>query len=129
VKVELTITVQQRGQQTARKTVTVVASNYQKGLVRTRALASGGLFNRDLNVDATPRIVSGDRIQLSLTLDYSLPAPDAIPADNPGNALATNIQQSVTVFLENGKSMVAAVASDPAGDRQAIVEVKATIMR
>jgi len=41
----------------------------------------------------------------------------------------TTLQDSVSLILENGKSMVAAQSADPIGDRQVTVELKATVLK
>lgn len=46
-----------------------------------------------------------------------------------GSVTKTTMHDSVTLILENGKSMVRAQSADPIGDRQVTVDVKATILR
>jgi uncharacterized protein YlzI (FlbEa/FlbD family) len=39
------------------------------------------------------------------------------------------VNQSLTVLLENGKSLLVTQSADPVSDRKVTVEVKATIVR
>jgi len=124
VKVELTITVQQPGAAPSKRVVSLIASDGQKGSVRARSFV--GAANRDLNVDVRSLLLGGDKVQVSVALQYGLPSNE--PAADP-TPRGTGVEQSVTLILESGKPMLITTASDPASDRQATVEVKATILR
>lgn len=129
VKVEVTITDQRSGSAPVRKTVTVVTADNMSGYIRTqsRAVAIGAV---PLNVDAEPFILSDGKIRLRVNLMYSLLAPKEALADpQAGTVSTTSIQENLSLVVISGQSVVAAQSSDPIGDRQVTVEVKATVMR
>ena len=82
-----------------------------------------------LNVDATPTLLSDGRIKLQLTLSYDWPGPSDAPTGGGPRVTTMTLQDSVSLILTDGKSMIAAQSADPVGDRQVTVEVKATIMK
>ncbi len=83
-----------------------------------------------LNVDTSPELLTDGKIRLAFNLQYDWPAPLDAPDRTPrGTVIKTTMHDSVSLILENGKSMIAAQSADPIGDRQVTVEVKATILR
>ena len=66
-------------------------------------------------------------------MQYDWPAPIESGRDTNtaprGTVIKTSMHESVSLILENGKSMAATQSADPIGDRQVTVEVKATILR
>jgi hypothetical protein len=131
VKVDVTITDQRGAEATVKRNVSVIAADGYLG--RVRAISSLiGQGEVPLNVDATPTLLKDGKIRLQFTLSYDWSAPYEPSA--PGNPLIgkvsrTNLQNSVSLVLENGKPMIAAQSADPVGDRTVSVEVKATILK
>jgi hypothetical protein len=132
VKVDLTITDQRGGNPVFKKTVTVVTADGMAGFIRSTARYRD-LGDVPLNVDAQPRLLPDGKIRVSVNLQYDLPAntemADGRVAGVVGPLTKTSIHESLSLVLENGKSIVAAQSADPVGDRQVMIEVKATILR
>ena len=131
VKVEFTITDQREGAAAVKRTISVIVADRNLGRVRSVATVIGPTGLVPLDVDATPIILNGGKLKLQFTLSYDLPGSSEMPpAGSPvGRVAKTAIQDSVSLILENGRSMVAAQSVDPIGDRQVTVEVKATILK
>lgn len=130
VQVELTLTDQTGSGTPDKKTVSMLVSSGNWGKIR-----SAGTFRQvgdapvgvEMNVDARPFVSTDGQIQLELTLNYS-PLSLAVPGKD--NAMArTGINQSQTIVLQSGKSLIVSQAADPVSDRKVIVEVKATILK
>jgi hypothetical protein len=133
VKIEVTVT-DQRGTASAplKKTVSIVVADAMGGRIRSSAESTGG-FSMPLNVDAEPELLTDGKIRLLLNLQYDLPTATggeerSLPT-SVGSLRRTQLQESLALILENGKSMAVAQSADPIGDRQVTVEVKATILR
>lgn len=130
VQVELTITDQSGTRAPEKKTVTMVVSSGSWGKIRS----AGGVrlepgmapVSVDLNVDARPFVSVDGPIQLELTLAYS---PLGGQGDDAARGKPPTVNQSLTVVLQNGKSLVISQAADPVGDRKIIVEARATILK
>jgi hypothetical protein len=131
VRIDVTI-VDQRGSATpSKKTVTLLLADGESGSVRSTsevpfAKASPTVLHLPLDIDATPRLIDGQKVRLRLTLNIQL--PDSRGDDAAVN-LSTQVMERVTAILESGKSMVVAQSADPVTDRQVTVEAKATIQR
>ena len=129
VKVEVTITDQRGGLAPVTKAVTVVTADNMSGYIRTEAHAMG-LGSVPLNVDAEPFLLADGKIRLRVNLQYDLPATkDALADLKTGTISGTSIRENLSLILVSGQPVVAARSSDPIGDRQVTVEVKATVMR
>ena len=134
VKVEFTLTDQRGGSPPIKRTVSVLVADGDGGFIRSQSevVAVG---NVPLNVDVQPQILPNAKIKLRFTLQYDWPAgldgPSANPSGPPprGTVMKTNLQQSISVIVEDGKSIVAAQSADPIGDRTVTVEVKASLMK
>jgi hypothetical protein len=131
IQLEFTITDQIGSATPEKKTVLMIAADGSWGRVRasasTRNPLGGGLIPVSLNVDARPLTVGNDSIQIELTVEYRPVTPA-----NPGEAVrtdSTNLNQSLSVFLQNGKPMVVSQAADPVTDRKIVVEAKATVLK
>jgi hypothetical protein len=134
VKVDFTLTDRRGTEPPVQRVVSVIASDRSLGRVRSIAYAQiSGENNREipLNVDATPTLLQDGKIRVQFTLSYDLPVPDdPEPHRSPGYRITrTDVQDSVTLVLTDGKSMIAAQSADPVGDRQVTVEVKATVLK
>lgn len=137
VKVDLTITDQRGGSPLFKKTVTVVTADGMGGFIRSTARYRD-IGDVPLNVDAQPRLLADGKIRVNVNLQYDLPANAPRPVEPTdenrvagvvGPLTKTSIHENLSLVLENGKSIVAAQSADPVGDRQVMIEVKATILR
>ena len=128
VKIELTISDQRGDGPSEKKLVSMIVSETAWGKIRTHADArsnAGPAMTVSLNVDARPFITSAGQIQLELVVNYN-------PLDETNKAgllRPTELNQSLTVVLQNGKPLVVAQAADPIADRKMIVEVVASILK
>lgn len=135
VKVEFTLTDQRTGGAApVKRTVSMVVADGRTGQIRSVSEVigiSGG--NVPLNIDASPELLADGKIRLGFNLQYDWPAPleqsDRGGAPARGTVTKTAMHDSATLIVESGKSMVAAQSADPIGDRQVMVEVKATVLR
>jgi hypothetical protein len=123
VEIELTLTDQLGKAAPAKKTVSMIVSSGNWGKIRNNA-ASTGRFPVALNVDARPYVSIDGPIQLELTIYYYPPQGDPKEPGTP-----TELNQSMTIVLQSGKSMLISQAADPASDRKVTVEAKATVLK
>ena len=131
VKVELVITDQRGAAAPVKKNVSVIVADEKEGSIRSQSRMPPGLMGGAgvlLNVDAAPTILNDGKIRLNLRIVYDLPVAEG-RSGNPNDVPPTQIQESVNLILENGKSLVITQSADPVIDRQVTVEVKATILR
>jgi len=109
------------------RTVTMLVMDGERGSIRTsNRLPSGPPVA--LNVDAVASLLPdrSGRIQLRLTFEYT-PAQSAPPETRPiGPAELT---ESLTVVLEDGKTVVISQSADPLTDRKVTVSVAATVLK
>ena len=131
VQLEFTITDQSGSGAPDKKTVSMIAADGTMSRVRsyagTRVPQKGGPPSPILlNVDARPRILKNDGVQIELTIEYR-PLP-AASQSNP-EPEASHLNQSMTVILQNGRPMVVSQAADPVTDRKIVVEAKATVLK
>jgi hypothetical protein len=132
VKIDVTITDAGRTEMpTTKKTVSVVTGDGLNGRIRSTANYSG-IPVVPLNVDAEPEILADGKIRVRVNLQYSLPGnTGGQPAQvaGAGELRFTEIQENLSLVLENGKPIIAAQSADPVGDRQVTIEVKATVLK
>lgn len=133
IRVDLTITDQRGGNPVFKKTITVVTADGLGGFIRSTARYQS-IGDVPLNVDAQPRLLPDGKIRVSVNLQYDLPVSlDPSETRNEerraGPLTKTSIHENLSLILESGKSIVAAQSADPVGDRQVMIEVKATILR
>ncbi len=136
IKTEFTITELRGDGPPVKRSVHLIVADGDSGSIRSQpdvfSMPGGAL---QLNVDARPDILTGNKIRLGFSLQYDgAPAKEALEsgARNPppaGTILKTKIYDALSLILEDGKSMVVAQSADPTSDRHVTVEVKATIMR
>jgi hypothetical protein len=140
VKVDLTIT-DTFGTGSTKKSVTLLVADGWSGRVRSSnevfmqvaGAPQGATMPRQItiNVDCTP-IVRDNRIQLNLTIEY---VPELGPNNPTANAPTTrdpkpaNINESLTVLVNDGKPTLLTQSADPATDRRVTVEVTATVVK
>ena len=142
-RIELTIT-DARGEGTPiTKTVSVITADRSWGRIRTQGEArtpNGQRFPVILNVDARPTLVNAaggyNRARVELTIEYR-PADEigivgaatvSSPRRDP-DSITPNINESLALILEDGKSIVISQSADPVTDRKVKVEAKLTILR
>jgi hypothetical protein len=126
VHIEITISDQAGGGAADKKVVSLLAADQTMGRVRANAhaqQANVGFVGTELNVDARPLVMDNDRILLELTLEYS-PLRSSPVTQQP-----TNLNESISVILINGKPLTISQAADPVSDRRMTVEVKATVLK
>jgi hypothetical protein len=130
VKIEFTITDERAGTQPAKRTVSLIVADAQRGSVRSEPSAFQVPGVLQLNVDAQPEIVSSGKIRLNFSFQYSAPTPGSLSGETPrGTVLTTNLRESLSLVVEDGKPLLVAQSADPTSDRTVSVEVKATILK
>ena len=129
VKIDVTISDQTGNGPVEKKLLSVIAAEETWGKIRTQAAArmgDGGFQHVALNVDARPWLTATGAIQLELTVAYN---PLGAGAKDTAQARPTELNQSMTIVLENGKPMLVSQAADPIMDRRIVVEVVAAILK
>jgi hypothetical protein len=134
VRLEITITDQRGGAEPIVKTVTKTVADRSWIRIRTGADVQTKLGFRPvvLNIDSFPRVIPiqgtmtpSNKLKVDMTIEYR---PVAGEADTEKSTTPT-INESLTIILEDGKSMVISQSADPATDRKVKVEAKATILK
>ncbi|HMC78244.1 MAG TPA: hypothetical protein VKH34_13950 [Vicinamibacterales bacterium] len=130
VRFELTITDQRSEGPAVTKTVTATVADLGTARIRTSGSVRTPMGFRDviLNVDVAPRLVYVNnvaRVRATLTIEYR---PVAAESDTERSTTPT-INESLSVALEDGKSLLISQTADPSTERKVKVEVKATIIR
>ncbi len=124
VRAELTLTDQTGTEKPIVKTVTLLAAD--SSWSRTRAVSQPeGEPPAMLSADVQPRILSDNRIQLDIAIDYRPPRAEDAKARIPPPQLT----ESLTVVLQDGKPLMVVQSADATSDRRVTLEVKATILR
>jgi len=126
-RLEITITDQRGDGAPIVKTVSLITADRRTSRIRTQGDVKTPLGFRPvvLNVDANATVVRDNRALLELTLEYR---PVAAEADTE-RSTTPNINESLAVILEDGKSALISQSADPATDRKVKVEVKITILK
>jgi hypothetical protein len=129
VKIEVSLTDQRSGSEPLKRAISLIVADGESGSIRSEPVP--GNRSDQLNVDARPTIVNGNKIRLGFSLQYDGRVPDAgttgrssLPA-----AAAANIRQSLSLILEDGKSLTVGQSADATSDRSVTVDVKATILK
>ena len=133
VRMDLTITDQRGEGVTVVKTVSVMTADRYWGRIRTQGDArnpGGGRVPVILNVDVRPTLIRDGRARVELTIEYR-PAddPTAIAGRREGDSTSPNINESLAVILEDGKSVLISQSADPVTDRKVKVEAKLTVLK
>ena len=129
VNLELTITDQTTAADAAKKAVSMIIADGNRGSIRTSGVLHTPTEGRSsviLNVDVRPQIRSDNTIMTSLTIEYF---PKLDPANETKEVPRTQLNQSLTLILDSGKPTIISQAADPVSNRKVMVEVKATIMK
>ena len=128
IKVDFTITDEGASGQPAKRTVSMIVADQQRGNIRNRGyvlLEGKGRFDVMLNVDATPVLMPDRTIRLTLALEYA-PKPGA---DNATSGEGRGIlNQNLSLILMPGKHLTISQASDPTSDRRITVDVVAALL-
>lgn len=134
VRLELTITDQRGDQPAISKTVTMTLADRHHGRIRTQGdvRTPQGFRPVILNVDGNATIIQGGRARVMLTIEYR-------PTDRQFSQLGAepekessttpNINESLTVILDDGTPMVVSQSADPVTDRKVKVEAKITLLK
>jgi hypothetical protein len=135
VRLEITITDQRGGAEPIVKTVTKTVADRSWIRIRTGADVQTKMGYRPvvLNIDSYPRVIPtspgsqtpSSKLKVDITIDYR---PVAAEADTE-KSTTPSINESLTIILEDGKSLVISQSADPATDRKVKVEAKATILK
>jgi hypothetical protein len=128
IKLDLTITDQRGSGTPTSKTVTMVLSDRASGRIRTQGevrMPDGRRVPITLNVDAQPEVTRDNRVKVMVSLEYK---PQAADGDTEEKA-TTNISESMTVILDDGKPLVVSQSADPSSDRRVKIEMKATFLK
>lgn len=144
VQIELTISDQTGSGPVEKKTVSMIAASGTWGKIRAAGVArpnsTTGNVPVGLNVDARPFVMAEGVVQVELTLGYNPLSQQALADYDPqkpqpgmpmppSQIRPTELNQSLTVVLQNGKPLIVSQAADPVSDRKIIVEVKATVLK
>ena len=126
IKIDVVITDQRGAAAATKKTLSVIVGDQQNGMIRSESLIPN-VGSVPLHVDAEPEILPDGKIRLRFSLNYDLPSEQSAPA--PERVAKTSIRESLALILENGKPLTVTQSADPVGDRQVMVEVKATVLK
>jgi len=126
VKLELTITDQLGSAPPVQKTVSLLVADSESGMIRSEGQLPGyGAVQ--LHVDGEVLLINETKIRVRIGLNYDLVDPKAEPTAR--QSLRTQIRESLSTVLENGKATVISQSADPVTDRKVTVEAKAIIVR
>jgi hypothetical protein len=130
VKIELTITDQRSDAPPITKMVTMMASDRSWSRIRTQGdvRTPTGFRPVILNVDVRPTLMKTReevRARLELAIEYRPVAGES----ESEKSTTPNINESLSVILEDGKPMLISQSADPVTDRKVKVEAKATILK
>jgi hypothetical protein len=128
VKIELTITDQAGPGETAKRTVSMIVSDRQKGSIRSQGqvVTAGRQALATLNVDATPLIIKDSQLRLDIGLEY---VPKPVTENATSGEGRGSLNERLILLVESGKPLVISQASDPTSDRKISVELTATILK
>jgi hypothetical protein len=126
IKLELTIN-DTYGARPTTKTVSMIVMDGAEGLIRTsnRLFPSNQTVN--LNVDAQVSRLRSGEIRVRLTFEYTPPQTSA--QEDPQMPLPAQLNESLTVLLQDGQKLVVSQSADPASDRKVTVELSATVLK
>jgi hypothetical protein len=136
VRLDVTITDQIGSGAPVQKIVSLLVADQSSGAIRSEGQMPG-YGTVQLNVDGEVRVIqeppadrgsiATDKIRTRIGLNYDLVDPKAKSAETQSQR--TQIRESISAVLENGKPTVIAQSADPVTDRKVTVEVKATIIK
>lgn len=123
IRLELAITDTYTGAP-AKKTVSLLVLTGNSGMIRTNNFGDGGIAI--LNVDAIALAYQNGQVSVRMTFEYT-PARAKEAAPNTGRPPTLN--ESITVVLQDGKTLMVSQSADPATDRKVTAELTATILK
>lgn len=126
IRLELTITDTFTGTPVV-KAVSMVLLTGNSGMIRTTNFEQDGRSRSVLNVDANAAAYQDGTVAVRLTYEYTPPVQSTDP--NTRATPAPPLNESITVVLKDGESMVVSESADPATDRKVTTELKATILK
>jgi hypothetical protein len=128
IRVELTITDQRGAAAAAPKTVSMLVADRFNGRIRTSGSVRVGPTYQPitLNVDAQPEILRDGRIRVQVNLEYRAQNTEGGSAEDNQ---PSNLVESFSVILEDGKPMLVTQSADPASDRKVRLDLKATLLK
>ena len=129
VKLDFTISDQTGPGQPAKRIVSMIVADQQRGIIRNGGqvfIEGKGRFDVVLNLEATPVILTDDAIRLSLVLEYT-PKPDVESAGS-GEGRA-RLNERLGLIVVPGKPLTVSHAADPTSDRQIAVELVASVLK
>ncbi|HET7219194.1 MAG TPA: hypothetical protein VFJ02_14155 [Vicinamibacterales bacterium] len=124
LRLELTITDQRGAAPATPKTVTMLVADRYLGRIRTSGNVRVGTNYLPivLNVDAQPEVLKDGRVRVQVTLEYRAQTGEGTQEENQ----PSNLTESFSVILDDGKPMLVTQSADPGSDRRVKVEMKAT---
>jgi hypothetical protein len=128
IRLELTITDQRGDVPAISKTVTMTVADRYNGRIRTQGdvRTPQGPRTVILNVDCQASVIPREsRARVMLTIEYRPVAADG----ETERSTTPNINESITVILDDGKPMVISQSADPVTDRKVKVEAKITLLK
>jgi hypothetical protein len=130
LKIDVTISDQRGSGAPITKVVSLTVADGEFGRIRSQvevpifATENSPMRSVPLNVDARPEIVDG-KIRLGLTIELEIVDMSVERGTRP----KTEITETMSVILENGRPLVVSQSADPISDRKVSVEVRATILK
>jgi hypothetical protein len=132
IKLEVTITDQAGPGEPTRKVVSMFVADRAVGSVRSngfQSTAGMGTQPVSINVDATPTILRDGSIRLQFGLEYQ-PRPPLEPQQTTAPlGRLSQLNERLTVILQENKPMLISQAADPGSDRKITVELRASIVK
>lgn len=112
--------------QAVTKEVTMIIQSGSNGRIRTESFVAQK-FRVNLNIDASTTAYVSGVVRTNVTFEYS-PAPaNAASGDQP--AQIPQLNESISVILQDGKPMIVSQSADPMTARKVTVELTATILK
>lgn len=124
IRVELAISETHGSTPASKKTVFLLTRSDSRASVRSNMVV--GNTGMGLNVDIRPRVEKDGRISLNLTFNY---VPELAGDPAPGVNRPPDLNETMEVFLVDGKPLLVSQSADPKGDRKVTVEVTATVVK
>lgn len=112
--------------QAVTKEVTMIIQSGSNGRIRTESIVAQK-FRVNLNIDAATTAYASGVVRTNVTFEYS-PAPaNAASGEQP--AQIPQLNESISVILQDGKPMIVSQSADPMTARKVTVELTATILK
>jgi hypothetical protein len=126
------------GNTPSKKTVSMLVADRGTGRIRSSMMImdtseNGGSYQATINVDATVTLPSvaapqqmQNKVMVNLSVNY---VPENAIQKAAGPLKPANLDESISVVLENGKPTLITQSADPKGDRKVTLEVTATVVK